>query len=297
MNDHTQAVEDDAEALKENAARAKEASAAHQSMLGLIGNVYNENKKFADTQAELTAKMQDNRAEAEKLYPWQLEKLGELDQKYTDMQSTYEENAAAHNAAMGKIQYDLLITRLSVDGLTDAEFNVAQKAGIMFGVFDQESSDAATDMYAVAEAVNTGRLKVEDMQTALDMLAGKQYSVDVVLNALASISSGASAALYQNGNTTKTKQTQQGGFAEGGISTGPASGHMELLHGTEAVIPLQNGSVPVQLQGGSNGGNTNVNVQLTIASPVTILDQQTAQRTLMPFIIQGVREARARGAL
>jgi len=39
------------------------------------------------------------------------------------------------------------------------------------------------------------------------------------------------------------------GYAEGGISTGPTSGHMELLHGTEAIIPLNNGYIPVQIQG------------------------------------------------
>jgi hypothetical protein len=43
------------------------------------------------------------------------------------------------------------------------------------------------------------------------------------------------------------------GFADGGIATGPKSGYMELLHGTEAVIPLKNGSVPVQLSGALTG--------------------------------------------
>jgi len=45
------------------------------------------------------------------------------------------------------------------------------------------------------------------------------------------------------------------GYQSGGISTGPESGHMELLHGTEAVIPLEHGSVPVQLMGISGGSN------------------------------------------
>jgi len=37
------------------------------------------------------------------------------------------------------------------------------------------------------------------------------------------------------------------GYAEGGIATGPASGYTATLHGTEAVIPLRGGAVPVQL--------------------------------------------------
>jgi hypothetical protein len=41
------------------------------------------------------------------------------------------------------------------------------------------------------------------------------------------------------------------GFADGGISTGPTTGHLELLHGKEAVIPLPDGnSIPVNFGGG-----------------------------------------------
>jgi hypothetical protein len=39
------------------------------------------------------------------------------------------------------------------------------------------------------------------------------------------------------------------GNARGGIESGPDSGYLSLLHGTEAVIPLAGGSIPVQLSG------------------------------------------------
>lgn len=52
------------------------------------------------------------------------------------------------------------------------------------------------------------------------------------------------------------------GFAEGGISTGPASGHMELLHGTEAVVPLSGGrSIPVTIKGGGPQASESVLAQ------------------------------------
>jgi predicted nucleic acid-binding Zn-ribbon protein len=44
------------------------------------------------------------------------------------------------------------------------------------------------------------------------------------------------------------------GFADGGISTGPVSGHQELLHGTEAVVPLPDGkNIPVEVTKSSSG--------------------------------------------
>ena len=52
------------------------------------------------------------------------------------------------------------------------------------------------------------------------------------------------------------------GKAQGGIASGPNSGYLSLLHGTEAVIPLANGkSVPVELAGSADMGNLSNVVQ------------------------------------
>lgn len=284
---NAEAMREDTEAAKANEEQIKATTDAHKSMLGIIVNIAGEFKNHEQRQADLTEKMQENRAEAEKLYPWQKQQLEELDQKYVEMQDTYNENAAAHNAAMGKIQYDLLITKLSVDGLTDAEFMVAQQAGLMFGVFDQRSVQAAQHMNAVAEAVSEGKLKVEDMDAALRRME-KGYSIDIVLKTISQITGGT----HISRGSAAEKAGIVSGFQHGGISTGPQSGHMELLHGTEAVIPLEGGAVPVKMQGGAG-----VNVYLTISSPVTILDQQSAKNTLLPFIEAGIREAKSRGSI
>lgn len=58
----------------------------------------------------------------------------------------------------------------------------------------------------------------------------------------------------------------EGGYAGGGVAYGPTAGHWELLHGTEAVIPLRGGAVPVTIQGGGGesvsfaGATFNVNL-------------------------------------
>lgn len=46
------------------------------------------------------------------------------------------------------------------------------------------------------------------------------------------------------------------GYADGGIASGPDSGYNALLHGTEAIIPLKNGAVPVRLFGESPDDDT-----------------------------------------
>ncbi|WP_237133812.1 hypothetical protein [Pseudohongiella sp. O18] len=43
------------------------------------------------------------------------------------------------------------------------------------------------------------------------------------------------------------------GFAQGGISTGPTSGHLEMLHGTELIVPMNNG-LPGPVRTAANDG-------------------------------------------
>lgn len=45
------------------------------------------------------------------------------------------------------------------------------------------------------------------------------------------------------------------GFKNGGISDGPMSGYPVLHHGREAVIPLENGPIPLEIRGGDSGSN------------------------------------------
>ena len=55
------------------------------------------------------------------------------------------------------------------------------------------------------------------------------------------------------------------GYATGGIADGPKQGHLAMLHGREAVVPLPNGnSIPVQMNG--NGGMQNNNVTVNVST-------------------------------
>jgi hypothetical protein len=67
------------------------------------------------------------------------------------------------------------------------------------------------------------------------------------------------ARLYQEIGTD-LKSTR--GYADGGIATGPISGYSATLHGTEAIIPLRSGSIPVEITGGSNQRPLYITVQV-----------------------------------
>ncbi len=62
----------------------------------------------------------------------------------------------------------------------------------------------------------------------------------------------------------------------------------------EIFMPATNGQF-VPLHGAQVGGN--VSISLTIASPVTIMDEQNTKKVLLPYIIDGIRQAQAKGAI
>ena len=58
------------------------------------------------------------------------------------------------------------------------------------------------------------------------------------------------------------------GMALGGIARGPQAGYPAVLHGTEAVIPMPSGSIPVEMKG-SGGGVNNVSVNVNMGDGTT----------------------------
>lgn len=70
------------------------------------------------------------------------------------------------------------------------------------------------------------------------------------------------------------------GKAKGGISTGPISGYQEILHGTEAVVPLPDGkTIPVKLDSSSlsEALNQQTNVLKEVLSALNRGNRNTAQ--------------------
>lgn len=290
-----EAVTNLSDSTEELAAATEAASAANQGLLGVMQNVSSENASYIQKQEEVKAKQAELQTQIQELLAggWSplSEKVKELQSDYDTLGLKYQQNAEQHRAAMNKINFDLLLTKLNVGGLTDAEFLMAQQAGLAFGQLDQEAIDTARNFDLVAQAVADGKIRVEDMADAINLLPSLK-TIDIVIQTLMTT---VEQNVTNSGSANYVQQLNNRGFQHGGISRGPQSGHMELLHGDEAVIPLQNGSVPVSLSGGMGGSN--ITVQLLIQSPITILDQQQGQQAMLSFIEYGVKTLQERGVL
>tara|TARA_R100001510_G_C7656902_1_gene217589 strand:+ start:9181 stop:10665 length:1485 start_codon:yes stop_codon:yes gene_type:complete len=77
-----------------------------------------------------------------------------------------------------------------------------------------------------------------------------------------------------------------GFFNSGGIARGPESGYMATLHGTEAVVPLPDGSsIPVTVKGmGGGGGQTNnINISVSGGGNAREIAQAVSQEVQRAF--------------
>lgn len=132
-----------------------------QLTLTISGPVSAENQKFQQSMSELSAKSLELQgkiaglageryltdAQRGDLAQWR----GELDQVNAKMAET----AAAHDEAMQKIVYDMMMARLSVDGLTEAEFELATTVAQQMGLVDSETAQAMRGVNAAITAFNT----------------------------------------------------------------------------------------------------------------------------------------------
>lgn len=299
------AADEQAAAEAELTAALEAKSAANQSLLGLMTSIGSENKNYIEQQEQVKTKQAEVQAQINELIAqgWSplSDKVKDLQSDYDNLGLKYDENAAKHREAMGKIQYDLLMTKLSVGGITDAEFEMAQQAGLAFGVFDEASVTAAGHMNDVTNAVTDGHLKIQDMQKALDMLAGGKYTVEVVLKTLANLAQG------QQGMSG-------GGSMMAAPSYNPSNGYSTGTQGWLTVPPgYPNDSYPVMVEsgerfavipagasaspaGGGGLGGGSLTVVLQIQSPITILDQQQGKEALIEYIEYGVKTLQERGA-
>jgi hypothetical protein len=132
----------------------------------------------------------------------------------------------AHKAAIAAIERQLTVTERQYDALR--------------GVVKETAS--------VADALRNAARAFNELQAAMVQAARAQAQAAMAQAASAQAQAAmaqAQAARAQAQAATARAVSPDGGtkgFATGGITTGPRSGHMELLHGTEAVIPLGDGN-------------------------------------------------------
>jgi len=160
-----------------------------RGLLSLTMNIADETQDYNEKHSELINQQATLKKEMGALikqgYTPMSQKVRDLQKDYDELGKDAMQLAAEHGKAMKKMQYDLIVTKLSTDGLTSAEYDLAIAAGEAMGQFDSASANAARAVNKVTDAVVQGKLKAQDLDRALKMMEAYNYNIDVVLEMIA----------------------------------------------------------------------------------------------------------------
>jgi hypothetical protein len=163
----------------------------------------------------------------------------------------------------------------------------------------QEKLEDLIDTYAASPISDmftdwvTGAKDFQEAFSDMAMSIGRDL-IRMATQALILKAVTAGIGAFSGGGTTPTtiRGGQGGGygFKNGGITrsaaggaefNGPKTGYPALLHGNEAVIPLQNGAVPVNMKGSQGGVTNNITMNVQAAEGMSNEEAANQGRNMM----------------
>lgn len=161
------------EAAKEAAEKLEAISEANKAMLGTVENFGSLNKRHAEEMADAWAKVDDAVAS------------GNVD-AINEARAAVGQLAVDYVQATNEIVYSMITAKLSVDGLTDAEFEAALQAGKSLGIFDDAAIAQAQAANEQANAFVEAAMQTEQAaQDATDATAETADAASEVTDATA----------------------------------------------------------------------------------------------------------------
>jgi hypothetical protein len=299
------AHEKTAEQIKAEEDAIKALTEKYQGYLSLASDIFSEQKSYDKDLKSLMKEKSKLETEYDTLSAegWKKnkEKLEENLQAYQDVKDKIQEVEDKHTEAMGKMQYDLLVTKLSVGGLTTAEYQMAVQAGVAFGVFDQSSADAAVAMSTLTDKVASGKISVYEYGEIMkhSMKDGKLDAAELQ-RIIANIPEHKSVTI--DVATKYTNYFSGVGYVSPNVgSLGGRAGGGDVAAGmlykvnetrTEYFKPSMSGTVLPM--GGGNGSNAQ-GITFIYSPQVSLGNANEAQTIIAPFVEQAVRRMQSDG--
>lgn len=201
----------------------------------------------------------------------------ETEQDYGTILNLTESLADASDEQTRRIAYNNLIQKLSVDGLTSSELELANKAGEALGIFDEKTAATAASINALTDQVIAGKLQVNQLGDAINGLpSSKNISVNVYTSGgLTGPSNSGVIHAHASGGTFMVPPS----YGNEGFKMGPR----DTASGGELIS--------ISPKGGAGMGGIN----LTIVTPALIGSGQAAKDALLPILRDGMRQLQAEG--
>jgi len=164
-------AQSEAQAAAEAAKQAAELSASYSVIISMARSIQAETDSYTQKQSDLTQKISETKQkeiEAAAQYGVSSDQVRTLQSEIATLTDKYTQNEAEHARTTAKIVYDNVYQKLSIDGLTDAEFAMAQQMGVSLNIFTQASAQEATALNGLASAVVNGKISQEQFTRAVN---------------------------------------------------------------------------------------------------------------------------------
>lgn len=242
----------------EEAARAaqealEEESQANADLISSAIEAQRANEDYKKSQDDILTQIEELKTKKAELYPWEIEKIKETQDRIDELSLKYSENAEEFVKAMetknAMMAIDLIAMQDGAAGFSDAEF---QKAKAILETADVASAAAFEEQQAqiiLAQAVADGRIGIEDYGRILsEVMADGALSVMEVKAAIDDVPTK---------KTIEFHATMTGYWPEGGTSTiNVGGGARRHQTGGSFLIPLSYGYEGFRLGNGdtASGG-------------------------------------------
>lgn len=164
VDDSTQSFEDNSGAVAENADALKAAEQAlkdYKDQLEAVSKANQDAERFIQSYADSQKNYEKTHAEAAKRLN---EAIAEGDtEAIEEARKAIQELEAQWHESTNKMIYDMVLAKVSVDGLTDAEFRATQQLAVQMGIRTQAQADEAIAMMEKATAIADGIALQEDV--------------------------------------------------------------------------------------------------------------------------------------
>lgn len=168
MKDNKEAVKAAEQALSDYKDSLEEISRANQEAESFIQSYADFSKNYAEEHAaavEQVKEAEQGLAEATQEYGAQSEQALSAAADVSDAQKGVQDLEASWHESTNKMIYDMTLAKVSVDGLTDAEFKATQDLAVQMGIRTQAQADEAKAAMDKATALAEGIALQEDVMS------------------------------------------------------------------------------------------------------------------------------------
>jgi len=272
MVDSKEAVKVAEKALSDYKDMLEQVSQANQDAESFIQSYADFSKNYANEHADAIETLRDAErglAEATKEYGAESEQALDAAGNVEDARNGIQELEASWHEATNKMIYDMTLAKVSVDGLTDAEFAATQDLAVQMGIRTQAQADEAKAAMEKAAALAEGIAMQEDVMkekaaTDEELLRLEAEKEAAANNTTTAIVDGSAVSVEALGGVAQAVDSATQSYMAMAQAAWDAAAAAQSAAGSSSSSGSSGGSSPDERDGSSSMSSSSVSKNSTL---------------------------------